>query len=341
MTRALEIVPYDPDWPAAFDAERRRLAEVLGDLAVRIEHDGSTSVPGLAAKPVIDIQIAVKRLQPLDVYASRLESLGYTHRVHPDDAFAPFFHRPGTWPHTHHVHVVEAGGPEERKTLAFRDYLRAHPEAAREYEALKRKLAPGYDPSIPGARQAYADAKGDFIREVTERALAEGHPRGVPRERTTANADRYWAQYLASLPAERRPARSYVEAFSFGFTPEDGREIAPLVLAGTKTATGSVYWSYAFDQKRLPEVGDLCVVTAGSDDPVCVIETTEVRVLPFDEVTPDYARDGGEGDRSMATWRDIYWHYVLSECRRIGREPSPKAPLVMERFRVVYREASR
>lgn len=154
----------------------------------------------------------------------------------------------------------------------------------------------------------------------------------------SANADRYWARYLASLPAERRPERSYVEAFYFGFSPDDGREIAPLVLAGTKTATGSVLWSYEADQKRLPEVGDRSIVTAGADDPVCIIETTEVRVIPFDEVTPDYAHDGGEGDRSMATWRDMYWRYIVSECRRIGREPSPKAPLVMERFRVAYRE---
>jgi len=111
----------------------------------------------------------------------------------------------------------------------------------------------------------------------------------------------------------------------------------PLVLAGTKTATGSALWSYEANGKRLPEVGDHWVVTAGADDPVCIIETTEVRILPFDEVGADYARDGGEGDRSLASWRDIYWRYLVSEGSRIGREPSPKAPLVMERFRVVYR----
>jgi uncharacterized protein YhfF len=157
----------------------------------------------------------------------------------------------------------------------------------------------------------------------------------------TSTAERYWAQYLASLVVDRRPAKAYVEAFYFGFNPDDGREIAPLVLAGTKTATGSVFWSYEANKKHLPEVGDRCIVTAGADDPVCIIETTEVRIIPFDEMTPDYAHDGGEGDRSMATWRDIYWRYIQSECRRIGREPSPKAPLVMERFRVVYREALR
>jgi uncharacterized protein YhfF len=153
----------------------------------------------------------------------------------------------------------------------------------------------------------------------------------------TVNVDRYWAQFLASLPADHRPARPYVESFYFGFVPEDGREIAPLVLAGTKTASGCPLWSYEFDGKRLPEVGDLWIVTAGGDDPVCVIRTTEVRIIPYDEVGVEYARDGGEGDRSIESWRDLYWRYIASECRRMGREPSERAPLVMERFEIVYR----
>src|SRR5215471_12195707 len=140
MGETLEIAPYDPAWPAAFAAERDRLAAVLGDLAIRIDHHGSTAVPGLAAKPVIDIQISVADLGPLAEYAARLARLGYVHVPHPDDAFCPFFHRPAAWPHTHHVHLVESGGIEERRTLAFRDYLREHSDAAREYEALKKRL---------------------------------------------------------------------------------------------------------------------------------------------------------------------------------------------------------
>lgn len=173
----LEIKPYDPSWAVEFERERARLQKALGAIAVRIDHHGSTSVPGLAAKPVIDIQISVHGLQPLSAYALPLESAGYVHLVHPDDSFAPFFYRPGTWPHTHHVHVVEGGGEEERRTLAFRDYLREHPEVARKYEALKRELAPRYSSSEFDSRQAYADAKGEFITAVTRQALAEGYPR--------------------------------------------------------------------------------------------------------------------------------------------------------------------
>lgn len=173
MRDAIEIVTYDPDWPQAFAAERDRIAAALGALALRIDHHGSTSVPGLAAKPVIDIQVSVASLEPIASYERGLVGLGYVHVPHPDDAFCPFFHRPQTWPHTHHVHVVRAGGDEERRTLAFRDHLRQHPDVARSYEALKRDLAARHDASDSRAQQAYADAKTEFVTRITERALRE------------------------------------------------------------------------------------------------------------------------------------------------------------------------
>src|SRR5688572_9635198 len=103
--------------------------------------------------------------------------LGYTHVPHADDAVCPFFHRPADWPHTHHVHVVETGDIEERRTLAFRDYLREHADAAREYVTLKRKLAPRYAGADAAAREAYACAKGEFIERVIQIALGAGYPR--------------------------------------------------------------------------------------------------------------------------------------------------------------------
>ena len=83
----------------------------------------------------------------------------------------PFFHRPARWPHTHHVHLVEAGGDEERRTLAFRDYLREHEPVARQYETLKRALAGQFGERDASSREAYANAKGDFIARVVSRAL--------------------------------------------------------------------------------------------------------------------------------------------------------------------------
>ena len=175
--KKLDVVPYDAGWPATFEAEAIRLRTALGTLALRIDHHGSTSIPGLAAKPIIDIQVSVGALQPIAAYGERLQAIGYVHVPHPDDSFCPFFHRPPRWPHSYHVHVVERGGAEERRTLAFRDYLRDHAAAAGEYAHLKRHLAAQFNASHHESREAYARAKSDFIERIVATALRSGYPR--------------------------------------------------------------------------------------------------------------------------------------------------------------------
>jgi GrpB-like predicted nucleotidyltransferase (UPF0157 family) len=183
----IEVVPYDPGWPDAFEQEALRLRTALGTLALRVDHNGSTSIPGLAAKPVIDIQVSVASLQPLAEYGDRLESIGYVHVPHEDDSFCPFFHRPRRWPHSHHVHVVESGGLEERRTLAFRDYLRDHAGAAREYERLKHSLAEELGTSSSESREAYARGKTRFIERIVAIALSSGYPRDLLVARRATN----------------------------------------------------------------------------------------------------------------------------------------------------------
>ncbi len=176
----LEIVPYDPDWPRAFEAEASRLRATLKTQALRIDHHGSTAIPELGAKPIIDIQVSVASLQPLLAYGAGLEAMGYIHVPHPDDSFCPFFHRPLEWPHSHHVHVVESGGPEERRTLAFRDYLRDHRDVAREYEGLKRSVAAHIVAADPESQERYALAKTDFIERIVGLAISRGYPHKGP-----------------------------------------------------------------------------------------------------------------------------------------------------------------
>ena len=175
----IEIVQYDPEWPGAFQAEAARLRAALKTLALRIDHHGSTAIPGLGAKPIIDIQVSVMALQPLSAYGTKLEAIGYIHVPHPDDSFCPFFHRPIQWPHSHHVHVVERGGREERRTLAFRDYLRDHHDAAREYENLKRTVAAQIVTADPKSQERYAVAKTTFIERVVGIAVSSGYPQDL------------------------------------------------------------------------------------------------------------------------------------------------------------------
>jgi GrpB-like predicted nucleotidyltransferase (UPF0157 family) len=153
------LVPYDPEWPARFEAEAARVREALGDVAVRIEHYGSTSVPGLAAKPIVDIQLSVPRLEPMEPYREPLEQLGYAFVDLPGNERMPFFGWPAERPRLFNMHVVEAGSPEERRHLAFRDRLRADPVVRDEYVALKHELATRHPHDV----DAYADAKTEFV----------------------------------------------------------------------------------------------------------------------------------------------------------------------------------
>lgn len=173
----IELVSPDPVWPARYAAEERLLRDVLGALALRIDHVGSTSIPGIDAKPIIDIQVSVASLHPLDRWRERLAAAGYRHAPSEDDGHYPFFHKPEDWPHSHHVHVCASGSWDERRHLAFCAYLRDHPGEAREYERVKHRLAKLHSAATMASRNAYADAKSEFIAGATERALAAGYPR--------------------------------------------------------------------------------------------------------------------------------------------------------------------
>lgn len=178
MPTGITLTDYNPAWPALFEAEARRLRAAFGADALRIDHVGSTSVPGLVAKPVIDIQISVPTLLPQGRHTQAMAALGYKHMAWDDsDAVYPFFHMPADWPSTHHVHLCEAGGVMERKHLAFRDWLRTHPQTAAAYAALKRKLARKHGGADWQSREDYSLSKTDFVEGVLREA---GFESGVP-----------------------------------------------------------------------------------------------------------------------------------------------------------------
>ena len=108
------------------------------------------------------------------------------------------------------------------------------------------------------------------------------------------------------------------------------------MLDGRKRATAGLLWAFEVERKPLPRPGDLSVVTGWSGQPLCVIETLAVDVVPFDDVTAEFAATEGEGDGSLAYWRQAHTEYFARECARIGRVPSGSMPVVCERFAVVY-----
>jgi GrpB-like predicted nucleotidyltransferase (UPF0157 family) len=167
----IKIVPYDAVWPVAFEAEAHALCRVLGAHALRVEHVGSTAVPGLDAKPVIDIQVSVVSLEPSDPLVAALATLGYRFISLGDfDAIYPYFKKPACGPSTHHVHLCIAGGEQEGMHLAFRDCLRSEPGRAAEYARLKHQLAALHHGFTLESQEAYSLSKTAFVGSVLESA---------------------------------------------------------------------------------------------------------------------------------------------------------------------------
>lgn len=173
------IVAHDPTWPTQFREQRDRVSRALGSWLIRpIEHMGSTAVPGLAAKAIIDMLAVVGDIDAKPDAPAAMASIGWVHAPEPSDAeerrasfcFPTIEHR------THHLHVVEAEFPDWPRWLAFRDYLVDHPAVAREYADLKTALAAAHGED-PNERWAYRLGKTGFCQAVTDRALAEGYPR--------------------------------------------------------------------------------------------------------------------------------------------------------------------
>ncbi|HEX9068441.1 MAG TPA: GrpB family protein [Ktedonobacterales bacterium] len=166
MSRDLIIIAdYDPAWPGLFADQAATLRQALGPVALRIDHIGSTSVVGLAAKPIIDVQISVASLEPVEPFRAPLESLGYVfHGENPELTKRYFREPPGT--RRTHLHARRAGSFSEQFALLFRDYLRAHPDEAAAYARLKHELAATYRED----REGYTDAKQPYVYALIARA---------------------------------------------------------------------------------------------------------------------------------------------------------------------------
>jgi GrpB-like predicted nucleotidyltransferase (UPF0157 family) len=162
--RPIVVVLYDEAWPSLFLEEQTRIERALGPLVERIEHVGSTAVPGLTSKPIIDIMVGVRSLREADRCIEPLGRLSYEYRGEVGVPGRLFF-RKGD-PRTHHLHIAEVGGEFWVGHLAFRAYLRTHPQTAREYARLKHELAD----SFRADWTAYAEGKSAFILEVLRRA---------------------------------------------------------------------------------------------------------------------------------------------------------------------------
>jgi len=166
MSAPIVIVDYDPYWPKLFEELRTPVANVLGDLALAIEHVGSTSVPELAAKPIVDMDVVVASTTQLGAVITRLATLGYVHEGDLGISGREAFVWPPSTPR-HHLYVCPKDSMALRRHLAFRDYLLKHPDEVQRYGRLKQELAEKFR----NDRSAYTNAKDEYIQMITNRAM--------------------------------------------------------------------------------------------------------------------------------------------------------------------------
>jgi len=157
-----------------------------------------------------------------------------------------------------------------------------------------------------------------------------------PAMKNDAALEQFWNDFVRSHPSLQ--VQRYYEAFRFGNTEQAANECADLVLSGVKTATSSLLWTFEQEKKPLMQVGDYSIVIDWNHHPVCIIQTTQVNIVPFKDIDAQFAYDYWEGDRTLAWWKQNVWDYYVQECAQLGRPATKEMPLVCERFRVVYKQ---
>ncbi|HDD55604.1 MAG TPA: GrpB family protein [Chloroflexi bacterium] len=162
--REVELVPHNPEWSLQADEEIKRLLESLSFSIIGIYHIGSTSIPGIKAKPILDFVMEVENLEDVFNTLAEFEALGYQNKGEFGIPGRQFFTRDTNGERSHHLHVFQKGHPDIERHTIFRDFLRANPDAAREYEKLKEKLAKRF----PKQSGDYTAAKSDFILSMDE-----------------------------------------------------------------------------------------------------------------------------------------------------------------------------
>lgn len=217
MPQHITVVDYDPAWPSKYVRERDYITEILKDNCISIYHIGSTSVPGLSAKPIIDIMVVVRSLAGVDAVAEKFSDIGYEY-LGEFGMTGRRYLRKGGDERTHQIHIFQADDWNNiGRHLAFRDYMRTHEKERNEYAKIKKDLAQEFPYDIEG----YCAGKENFVREVEERALAQ--------------YDGTWDKlYIAARKVQYE------------------RKLSPLVESGTVsaallTAKGSIYTGVCID----------------------------------------------------------------------------------------------
>ena len=145
-----------------------------------------------------------------------------------------------------------------------------------------------------------------------------------------------WSNFLEKTGKKNEKTNEPYTSWYFGGDKETADELAELVLSGTKRATASLYESYVFEDEPIPKVGDYSIITDWEGEAKCIIQTTAINICPFKEVTEEFARREGEGDKSLTFWRDVHRHFFSLECNDMSKTFNEEMLVICEEFEVVY-----
>lgn len=149
--------------------------------------------------------------------------------------------------------------------------------------------------------------------------------------------EKYWSEFKNTLSEEEKNIRDKYTAEQWGDSAEMADRLSSLILSGKKTASSSALWDHEADNSPLPVIGGLTIVLNGKNKPVCIVETTDVQIIPFEKVDETIAFLEGEGDRSLEYWRTVHWNFFTRSLDKIDLQPKMNMPVVCEKFKLIYK----
>lgn len=231
--------------------------------------------------------------------------------------------------------VVWTGRGEGIRLISVR---KAEPKERRKYEEgvwlfQSQAQCSGVMPLKTLASERHLSGRSDA--RLTNNVLGGTSRHAMP---VPAHLSTFWGEFAKATGGADE--ERFYEAFFFGDGEQMANELAELVLRGTKRATAGSLWSYEEEKQPLPQPGNLSIVTNWSGHPLCVIEIQSVEVVPFHEVTAEFAATEGEGDGSLSFWQQAHREFFSRDCAKLGKQFSESMPVVCEQFAVIYRAAT-
>ncbi len=333
----IEVHNYNPDWTSHYLSLKAKIWPVISDIADRIEHVGSTSVVGLSAKPVIDIDIVIKSKDQLPAITTSLKTIGYEHLGDLGIKGREMF-KHSKPEFRHNLYVCIDNCLALRNHINLRNHLRSNSKDKDTYSHLKKYLAEKF----PNDINSYVEGKTQFILSVLKEysvdenelmEIEKANKKPGPSKLNKIEQD-FWNLYLSTLP---NPPKGLTAEASIAGNNEIADQLLELYLSGKKYAGSGLVVDYKISGDHLPQVGNHWIILDSQKKPRCIVKTVRVEIYQFDKVPKEVAVAEGEGDLSLDYWRKAHIEFFTPFLKGWGVKELNKEDVVTEFYEVVYK----